>query len=359
MTLANGMILVDQTAVPLTLPAIIKQFGITTGTAQWVLNASLLPLAGFLVLGGRLGDLFGRRRIFLIGSVLFSSASVIGGLSPTFVMLLAARFVQGCGGALMLPATVAIVSAAYSSAQRGRALGTMGGIAAVAGALGPTIGGVLTSAVSWRLVLLVNVPIAVACVIVTLSAVPADQANTERLAIDYLGALWLFVAIVGLVFGLVETQNASILSPEVGGALLIAAIATALFVARERKAENPLMELSLLRRTPNYLGATLSQGLAGMAEMGLALLFPLLLILNLGMTPALAGLALIPTTVPMVLFSSAAGRWYDRAGESRRWSSDSPFWLPRGWLCSSGSPAGPIGRSSPVSYSSAPGWRWC
>jgi len=159
MTLANAMILVDQTAVPLALPDIMDTFDVTSGMVQWVLNASLLPLAGLLVLGGRLGDLLGRRRIFLLGSLLFAGASAVAGLAPFFVVLLAARVVQGVGGALMLPATVAILSGAYSRESRGKALGTMGGIAAVAGAMGPTIGGLLTSAFSWRAVLLINLPL--------------------------------------------------------------------------------------------------------------------------------------------------------------------------------------------------------
>ena len=154
MTVANGMTLVDQTAVPLALPNIMHDFGVGSESAQWVLSASLLPLAGLLVLGGRLGDLLGRRRIFLIGCLAFAGASALGGAAPAFAVLLACRVVQGMGGALMLPNTVAIVSATFSPEERGRALGTMGGLAAVAGALGPTIGGALTGAFSWRAVLL-------------------------------------------------------------------------------------------------------------------------------------------------------------------------------------------------------------
>ena len=159
MTLANAMILIDQTAVPLALPDIMQQFHIGSALGQWVLNASLLPLAGLLVLGGRLGDILGKRRIFLLGAVLFAGASAIGGLAPFFWLLLVARILQGIGGALMLPTTVAIVGAAFSAKERGTALGTMGGVAAIAGALGPTIGGVLTTTLSWRAVLLVNVPL--------------------------------------------------------------------------------------------------------------------------------------------------------------------------------------------------------
>lgn len=135
MTLANAMILIDQTAVPLALPNVMQDFAVGSQQVQRVLNASLLPLAGLLVLGGRLGDMFGRRRIFIIGTALFTGASAVGGLALTFGVLLACRILQGAGGALMLPNTVAIVSGAFPDTGRGRALGLMGGAAAIAGAL--------------------------------------------------------------------------------------------------------------------------------------------------------------------------------------------------------------------------------
>jgi len=141
MTVANAMILIDQTAVPLALPDIIDHFDIGSQLGQWVLNASLLPLAGLLVFGGRMSDLVGRRRVFLLGSVLFGGASAIGGLAWAFPVLLAARVVQGVGGALMLRTSVAIVNSAYPVQTRGRALGDMGGAAAVAGALDHRRGG--------------------------------------------------------------------------------------------------------------------------------------------------------------------------------------------------------------------------
>ena len=184
MILANSIILVDQTAVPLALPSIMSQFGVGTQVVEWVLNASLLALSGFLILGGRLGDQFGRRRVFLIGAVAFAVGSALGGAAPAFPVLLAARVVQGLGGALMLPVSVAIVSATFPAKERGKALGTMGGVAAIAGALGPTIGGALTSAVNWRLVLLVNVPLAAACVMAALSAVPKDRDDHAGVHVD-------------------------------------------------------------------------------------------------------------------------------------------------------------------------------
>ena len=315
MTIANAMILVDQTAMPLTLPEIMHEYDIGATDVQWVLTASLLPLAGLLVLGGRLGDELGLRRVFLVGAVLFAGASAIGGLAPVFEMLLAARLVQGVGGALMLPCSVAIVSETFPEERRGRALGAMGGIAAIAGALGPTIGGVLTQAISWRAVLLVNTPLAIGCVLLTLRTVPGGAPRTgDARRIDVAGAVLLFVTLVTLVYGLAQVQTEPAGSLDVLAPVGVSILTALAFVTHERRAAVPLMSFRLLRRTPDYLGATISQGLAGIAEMGLGVLFPLLLILNLQMDPALAGLALIPTTVPMVVLAPLAGRWYDRVG---------------------------------------------
>jgi MFS family permease len=161
------------------------------------------------VLGGRLGDMFGRKRIFIIGTALFTGASALGGLAPVFPKLLACRILQGAGGALMLPNTVAIVSAAFPERERGQALGLMGGAAAIAGALGPTIGGALTAALSWRAVLLVNVPLAVLAIAGTLRAVPPDPAVSQRPHLDLAGTILLTVALVGL--GLSHKRGAGLL----------------------------------------------------------------------------------------------------------------------------------------------------
>ncbi|GAA1401755.1 multidrug resistance protein Stp [Pseudonocardia kongjuensis] len=314
MTVANAMVLTDQTAVPLALPAIGQEFGIASGGVQWVLNASLLPLAGLLVLGGRLGDLLGLRRVFLAGSVLFAVASAAAGLAPSFPVLLAARIAQGAGGALLLPATVALVSAAYGSARRGRALGTMAGFAAVAGAFGPSLGGLLTVTLGWRSVLLLNLPLLVVTLVVAVPAVPPDGPRRAGTRVDAPGAALLGIALVGLVFGLAQSTTWGWGSPAVQAALVTCVLAAAAFVGWERHTADPLMDLGLLRAHPHYLGSTLSQALAGMVEMGLGLILPLLLVLNLGMDPATAGLALLASTAPMVLVAPLAGRWYDRVG---------------------------------------------
>jgi hypothetical protein len=158
------------------------------------------------------------------------------------------------------------------------------------------------------------VPLAAACMEATLSAVPRDRAKHAGVHVDLGGSALLCLAIVGLVFGLTESESASFAAPVVFGPLAVAVVTAVAFLWWEHRPADPLMDLGLLRRTPNYLGATMSQGLAGIVEMGLGLIFPLLLILNLGMSPILAGIALIPTTVPMIFLSTAVGRWYDRSG---------------------------------------------
>jgi EmrB/QacA subfamily drug resistance transporter len=314
MTFANAMVLVDQTAVPLILPSVMQELQVGSQQAQWVLTASLLPLAGLLVFGGRLGDLFGHRRIFVTGTGVFAVASACAGLAPDFLVLILFRVLQGAGGALMLPTTVAIVSRAYRGSERGRALGTMGGAAAVAGALGPALGGGLTSLLGWRAVLLVNVPLAVLAVVAALVAVKNGERYDGPRRVDLLGTALLSITLIGVVFGLSQSQSWSWTSPGVLIPLAAAVLAGVAFAVVEQRSTHPLLNFALLRRHRNYAAATISQGIAGMAEMGLGVIFPLLLILNLGMEPALAGLAIIPATLPMIVVAPLAGRWYDRAG---------------------------------------------
>ena len=314
MTVANAMVLVDQTAVPLTLPAIMRHFDVGSAQVQWVLNGSLLSLAALLVLGGQLGDLLGRRRVFIAGTAIFAVASACAGLAPSFWMLLVFRLLQGAGGALMLPTTVAIISAAFVGRGQGRALGTMGGIAAVAGAAGPVVGGVLTSTLGWRAVFLVNVPLAVVAAVVALIAVQADAPRSRPARVDLVGAGLLAVTIVALIAGLGQSQTWGWASGAVWGVLGVAVVAAVCFVVVERRRRYPLVDLRLLASSPSYRTGVFSQGLAGAAEMGLGVILPLLLILNLQMSPGLAGLALLPASVPLIVIAPLVGRWYDRSG---------------------------------------------
>jgi MFS family permease len=279
------MVLVDQTAVPLTLPAIMQHYDVGSQLVQWVLNASLVSLAALLVFGGQLGDLLGRRRVFVVGTIVFAAASACAAVAPTFHLLILCRAIQGAGGAAMLPATVALVSAAFTGGQRGIALGTMGGIAAVAGAAGPVIGGVLTGVFGWPAVFLVNVPVAAVAVVVTFVAIPPDTAPAQHARIDLAGAGLLAIMITAFIVGLTQSQNLGWTSPIVWGLLLLAIAAGGLFIVVERRRAQPLVDLQLFGKSPNYRTAVISQGLAGSAEMGLGVILPLLLILSFGMKP--------------------------------------------------------------------------
>jgi len=317
-TLANAMILVDQTAVPMALPKIMIDFAVEPSRAQWVLTANVIPLAAGLVLGGRLGDLWGRRRVFSMGTLIFIAASATAGAAPTsmdwgFDFLVLARAVQGIGAAMMLPATIAIISAVFPQEERGRALGTMGGVAAVFAALGPTIGGGL-ALVDWRLVFFVNVPLALIMLAITSRTVPRLEPDPDSdRRIDWIGSLTLAVALGAFVLAFTQAQDWGVLSTGTLSMLAVSGGALVAFVVTERRVAAPLVAWGLFRHR-NYLAATISQTLGGYAELGFGVIFPLLLMLNLAMSPAIAGLALLPATLPMILVAPLAGRWYDRVG---------------------------------------------
>ena len=171
MTISSGMILVDQTSVPLAIPYAMTDLNAPVSDGQWILTANMLPLAAFMVLGGRLGDLLGLRRVFLAGALIFVISSALAGFAQNLPWMITARATQGAGAALMMPTAVAIVSTVFPDEERGKALGLLAGFAAFAAALGPVLGGGLAT-IDWRLVFLVNVPLAALCVLLTLKACP-------------------------------------------------------------------------------------------------------------------------------------------------------------------------------------------
>src|SRR5919107_3273580 len=203
MTLANSMILVDQTAVPLAIPHTIAALKGSLDTSQWILTANILPLAAFMVFAGRLGDQLGLRRVFLAGALLFIGSSVLAGASQAMVWLITVRATQGLGAALMLPTTLAIVLADFPQQDRGRALGIVAGASAFFAALGPVLGGLLTQYIGWRAVFLINVPLAAVTIALTLlytSALRAEPGASR--ALDVPGLVAFAVGISGLTLGL-------------------------------------------------------------------------------------------------------------------------------------------------------------
>jgi len=313
MTLSSSMILVDQTAVPLATPHVIGDLGGNLAESQWVLTANVLPLAAFMVLGGRLGDLLGLRRIFLLGLVIFGVSTALAGSAQDMAWMIAARAAQGTGAAMMMPTAVAIVSAVFPRSRKGSALGILAGASAFFAALGPVLGGLLTS-IDWRLVFLINVPLAATTVLLTLSATPRldPDPDAER-RIDYAGVITFAIGIGALVFGLSQGQadgwdTAGTLIPLVGGAIVLV-----VFAVIEFRVKAPLLRFKLFRHL-NFLAANISQMLAGAIELGLGFLLPFYLLLVVGISPEAAGIALIPATIPIILAGPLAGRAFDRMG---------------------------------------------
>ena len=314
MTLSASMILVDQTSIPLAIPHIVNGLDSNPDLAQWVLTANVLLLAALMVFGGRLGDLIGLRKVFLAGAVLFVASSALAGAAQDMAWLIAVRATQGAGAALMMPTSIAIVSNVFGESQRGRALGLMAGISAFAAAAGPVVGGTLTELIDWRAVFYVNVPLAIAAILLTLSATPAlGPGSGHRHPIDYPGTVAFGIGMAGIVLGLGHGQSDGWGEPLTLAPLVLGVIALAAFFVIERRTKYPLVEFKLLRRL-NFLAANLSQMLAGAVELGLGFLIPSFLLLIIGFDPLVAGLALIPSTVPVIAFGPLAGRLFDRVG---------------------------------------------
>ena len=313
MTLASSMILVDQTAVPLASPDVVLDLSGNLAGGQWILTANILPLAACLVLGGRIADVIGLKRAFVTGGVVFAVATALAGAAPNYPWMISARVLQGLAAAVMMPTSVAITSAVWPKERRGYALGILAGASAFFAAIGPVLGGVLT-AIDWRLVFLINVPLAVAAVtLAVISTPPLNRQGTGPAQIDWLGGALFAAAMVGLIFGLAQGQPEGWFSWATLLPLLAAVVFGGLFVLAERRAADPLIDAKMFRHL-NFTAATISQLVAGMLELGLGYLLPFYLLLVVGVGPVTAGLVLIPGTVPIILAGPLAGRLFDRVG---------------------------------------------
>lgn len=314
MTLSNSMILVDQTAVPLATPDAIRDLGGSLSESQWLLTANILPLAAFMVLGGRLGDLLGLKRVFLAGGFVFLVSTALAGSAQDMPWMVSVRAAQGCGAALMMPTAVAIVSNVFPRERRGAALGVLAGGSAFFAALGPVFGGLLTS-IDWRTVFWVNVPLAALTIALTARFTPSlgPSGDGDRPGLDFPGVITFALGTSGIIFGLSEIEDTSISAPQTWIPIALGALALALFVVLELRVANPMLNFRLFRHL-NFLASNISQVLAGAIELGLGFMLPFFLLLVVGVSPAVAGIALIPATVPIMLAGPLAGRAFDRMG---------------------------------------------
>ena len=308
--LGSSMDFIDGTVVNVALPSLQTSLGATGAQVQWVVEAYALFLSSLLLVGGSIGDRFGLRRTFLCGVIVFACASIWCGLAPGTDQLLIARCLQGVGGALLVPNSLAFLSAQFRDKDRGRAIGTWSGFAAIMTALGPVLGGWVVQHGSWRWVFFLNVPIAVVTVWITLAKTPALGRVTERTPLDLKGAFLAMAGLSCLTFSLMEwsgRRSASRLTGVTGLLLL------AIFVIAERNAESPIMPLELFR-SHNFTGANLLTFFLYRALSAALFYLPLNLIQVQRYTPTRAGAAMLPFVLLMFLLSHWAGGLFDRFG---------------------------------------------
>ena len=303
--LASGMGFMDGTITNVALPRIQQELNASAVDALWIVESYALMLAALILVGGSLGDHYGRRRIFLSGVGLFTLASLWCGLAPSPEQLIGARAVQGVGGALMIPGSLSIISASFSEADRGRAIGTWSGFSGVTAALGPIVGGFLIDNVSWRAAFLINVPLAALIFYLSLRHVPESRDPDAR-KLDLPGAALGTVGLGGVVFGLIEGTSRGFGSPLVFAPLLIGVVALVLFVFVEGRSREPMMPLSLFR-SRNFSGANLLTLLLYMGLGGTLYFFPFVLIQVHGYSATAAGSAFLPFIVLTFLMSRWSG----------------------------------------------------
>ena len=301
--LGSSMAFIDGTVVNVALPALQSNLDATIAQAQWVVESYTLLLAALLLIGGSLGDLYSRRWVFALGVILFSAASACCGLVTTIEQLIVARALQGVGGALLVPGSLALISASFPSGERGRAIGTWSAFTAITTAIGPVMGGWFVEHGSWRWVFFINVPIGAAVVALTAWRVPecGDRKTAARL--DWPGALLTAIGLGGVVYAFIE-------SAPVAGA--VGGIALLLFLLVEARSSTPMLPLSLFR-SRSFTGANLITLFLYCALSGVMFFFPLNLIQVQGYTPSQAGGALLPFILLVFLLSRWSGgmfQWF-------------------------------------------------
>jgi len=304
--LGSSVVFIDGTVVNVALPSIQHALNATVSDAQWVVESYALLLAALILLGGTAGDFFGRRLVFTIGVLLFAAASAWCGFAPDMRHLIVARALQGVGGALLVPGSLAIISATFPADQRGKAIGTWSGFTGITAAIGPVLGGWLVQHFSWRWVFFINLPMAAAVIVISYLFVPESCGEGARHKLDIPGAFLITLGLGCVVFGMIEAPGLGWTNPETWGTVTAGLVAIGLFLWREALTDTPLLPLQLFK-SMNFSGANLLTLLL-YAALGAVLFFlPFNLIQVQGYTPTQAGAANLPLILILFFLSRWAG----------------------------------------------------
>lgn len=311
--LGSSIASIDGTAVNVALPALQEKLGATITDAQWVIEAYTLFLAALILVGGALGDRFGRRRVYAVGVGLFALSSVLCGLSQSIHQLIAFRALQGVGGALLIPGSLSIITVFFSPGERGRAIGTWSAFSAITTALGPVLGGWLIENVSWRWIFFINVPIAAAVLTMLFLRVPESRRVLSSGRVDWAGGVLATLGLGGILFGLIESSDYGFGSALVIAPLVLGALALVCFVIVEAREESPMMPPGLFR-SATFTGANVATLFMYGALGGVFFFLPFALIQVYGYTATEAGASLLPIILIIFVLSRWAGGLTDKYG---------------------------------------------
>jgi EmrB/QacA subfamily drug resistance transporter len=313
MCFALFMVMLDNTVVNVALPSIQRELHASLGGLEWTVNAYTLAFGVLLVTGGRLGDIFGRRKVFLFGVVLFAASSAFIGFSQSQAWLIAGRAVQGVGAAFMMPATLSIITNAFPPEERGKAIGTWAGVSALALAIGPVVGGFLVENVSWQSIFFINLPVAVGAVAVTLFATHESRDETVVPKIDAGGIATITTGLTALTLALVEANSWGWGSPRIIGLFALASAGLAAFAYIERRVQVPMVDFAFFRAR-TFLGTNLVAFIVSFSMLAMFFFISLYLQNVLRFSPLETGLRFLPTTLMVVTVAPIAGRLADRIG---------------------------------------------
>jgi EmrB/QacA subfamily drug resistance transporter len=310
------MIMLDNTVVNVALPSIQRDFAVDVSELEWVVNGYALTFAVLMLTGGKLADLLGRRRIFIVGLAIFTLASLACGLAESAGVLIGARVVQGVGAALMNPATLSIISATFPPRQRGMAIGIWAGVSAMALAIGPLVGGLLTEHIDWSWIFFVNVPVGVLAIVVARFAIDESRDTSAEQRLDLPGLVASGLGLFGLTYGLIEANTYGWTSGRILAAFGVAVVGLSLFVVLELVQRVPMLDLTLFRNR-TFAGANVVALLVFLAMFGVFFFVSLYLQNVLGYSAVEAGATFLPMTCLIMLVAPLAGKLSDRYGA--RW----------------------------------------